>query len=110
MKDFPDVFNDVKLHDQFTSAEKYKEWVIDNYSDIFQTEKKESITDMMLVHQILYPQIKRQSFENQLKSVLKMAFTIARSNRIQVKRILLGAKKDASSILGKDAYTGGFLA
>ena len=110
MNNFPEVFNDVKTYDQFTSPEKYKQWVIDNYSDVFQTDNKEAIVDMMLVHQILYPQIKRQSFENQLKSVLKMAFTIVRSNRIQIRGVLLGAKKDAKNILGKHAATGGFLA
>ena len=94
MKDFPVVFNDVKNEVQFTEALKYKKWVISNYSDIFNDGKTDSISDMMLCHQILYPQIKKMKFENQLKMVLKMAFTIVRANRVAIRGILTGATID----------------
>tara|TARA_R110000850_G_scaffold149360_1_gene271810 strand:- start:126 stop:437 length:312 start_codon:yes stop_codon:yes gene_type:complete len=95
MNGFPSLFEDIKNEPQFSNPLDYKKWVINKYLDIFNTERLESISDLMLIHQILYPQIKRMAFENQLKIVLKMCFTVVRANSVQVRSILTGAKKDA---------------
>jgi hypothetical protein len=91
MSNFPELFKDVGNEIQFSDPLQYKAWVISKSTDIFNTEKTDSISDMMLVHQILYPQIKRISFNKQLAIVLKMSFTIVRANRVKINSILTGA-------------------
>ncbi|WP_139959191.1 hypothetical protein [Flavicella sediminum] len=103
MKDFPKLFNDVQSEIQFSDPVEYKNWVTFRYSDIFEKGNLESVADMMLSHQIVYPQIKKMKFENQLKIVLKMTYTIVRANRVSINNILTGAAIDAFGFKHKNS-------
>lgn len=91
----PEIFDDVGNEAQFLNASNYREWVIGKSCNIFGEDiDSEALKSMMLVHQILFPQIKRMKFSNQLKMVLKMNFSLVRSQRVRIEGIFKSAAID----------------